>query len=69
MEPDRNSKLFSEILPFVTLFNRAYCYFFLHYLFLSIQRNRELSWLELLYILFSFAIPCVLDYFQLAAVA
>jgi hypothetical protein len=67
MEPDRNSELFSDILPFFRLFNRAYCYFFLCYLFSSIQRNRELSWPELLYILFFFAVPCVLDYFQLAA--
>jgi len=52
------------------LLDRLYCYFLLYSLFQYIQapeEDRELSWDQILFVLFSFTSSCCLDYFRLVS--
>ncbi len=65
MGPNSDPEFITKFVPYVTLFNRFYTYYVLYRLYSSIEQNYKLSWPVFLYIVFSFAVPCGLDYFQL----
>ena len=65
MGPNSDPEFITKFVPYVTLFNRFYTYYVLYRVYSAIEQNHKLSWPVLLYIVFSFAVPCGLDYFQL----